>query len=85
MRVSILNKYMQKCTDMKTNKKTAIWTGLFLAALTLFSACQKRDSDGLDMGDGQSVFVSMGVYESGGGGVTRSGGIPIGKDIFICT
>lgn len=54
---------MQKCTDMKTNKKTAIWTGLFLAALTLFSACQKRDSDGLDMGDGQSIYLSMAVPE----------------------
>ena len=54
---------MQKCTDMKTNKKTAIWTGLFLAALTLFSACQKRDSDGLGMGDGQSIYLSMAVPE----------------------
>ena len=67
MRVSILNKYMQKCTDMKTNKKTAIWTGLFLAALTLFSACQKRDSDGLDMGDGQSIYLSMAVSGRGVG------------------
>ena len=48
---------------MKTNKKTAIWTGLFLAALTLFSACQKRNSDGLDMGDGQSIYLSMAVPE----------------------
>ena len=82
MRVSILNKYMQKCTDMKTNKKTAIWTGLFLAALTLFSACQKRDSDGLDMGDGQSVYLSLAVPEIEEVVVTRAEATQLEKDIY---
>lgn len=73
---------MQKCTDMKTNKKTAIWTGLFLAALTLFSACQKRDSDGLDMGDGQSIYLSMAVPEIEEVVVTRATASDIEKVIY---
>lgn len=73
---------MQKCTDMKTNKKTAIWTGLFLAALTLFSACQKRDSDGLDMGDGQSVYLSLAVPEIEEVVVTRAEATQLEKDIY---
>ena len=73
---------MQKCTDMKTNKKTAIWTGLFLAALTLFSACQKRDSDGLDMGDGQSIYLSMAVPEIEEVVVTRAEATQLEKDIY---
>ena len=77
-----MNKYMQKCTDMKTNKKTAIWTGLFLAALTLFSACQKRDSDGLDMSDGQSIYLSMAVPEIEEVVVTRATASDIEKVIY---
>lgn len=73
---------MQKCTDMKTNKKTAIWTGLFLAALTLFSACQKRDSDGLDMGDGQSVYLSLAVPEIEEVVVTRAEATQLEKNIY---
>ena len=67
---------------MKTNKKTAIWTGLFLAALTLFSACQKRDSDGLDMGDGQSIYLSMAVPEIEEVVVTRAEATQLEKDIY---
>ena len=67
---------------MKTNKKTAIWTGLFLAALTLFSACQKRDSDGLDMGDGQSVYLSLAVPEIEEVVVTRAEATQLEKDIY---
>ncbi|WP_071134015.1 DUF4906 domain-containing protein [Millionella massiliensis] len=67
---------------MKTNKKTAIWTGLFLAALTLFSACQKRDSDGLDIGDGQSIYLSMAVPEIEEVVVTRAMASDIEKVIY---